>query len=361
MNIPGCVLRGAFAALFVCSVATGFAEAQRSGLYTVSNVDVDVIDKDASTAKLKAISEAQVKAFAILAERLGGADAANAVQYLEAGEIGRMMASLSIQSEKSGPGRYIGRLSISFLPAKVREALSRLGLEIFENRAPRIVILPVWNGRDGPSAWEDNPWRKAWLNLNSENDLVPIIVPLGDLEDSEAITADEALRGNEVKLESIKIRYEAEAILVAFAEPIGDNSIRAVMSGQSPLGIMAFDKTYEAEAGGHDAAATIAAQRFVSVINDKWKQSQLASSAAAKPARVLEVAVPFSSAAQWNAIRAQLLSVQGVSGVDVTTISAGGARIRLAISSSVGDFQQSLAVVGMKLVEISGALVLQPL
>jgi hypothetical protein len=133
------------------------------------------------------------------------------------------------------------------------------------------------------------------------------------------------------------------------------------MSGQSPVGIMSFDKTYEVDAGGHAAAATIAAQRFVSVINEKWKDGQSASRAAAAPDRVLDVAVPFSSAAQWTAIRAQLLSVQGVSGVDVTTISAGGARIRLAISSSVGEFQQSLAVVGMKLVEVSGALVLQPL
>lgn len=361
MNILGRSLCEALAALVFCCILVGQAVAQPSSLYTVSNVDVDVTDKDASTAKLKAISEAQVKAFAILAERLGGADAANAAQYLDAGEIGRMMASLSIQSEKSGPGRYIGRLSISFLPGKVREALSALNVQISENRAPRIVILPVWGGPDGPSAWEDNPWRKAWLDLNSENDLVPIIVPLGDLEDSEAISAEEALRGNEVKLESVKIRYEAEAILVAFAEPVGDNGIRAVMSGQSPLGIMTFDKVYEAETGGHDAAAKIAAQRFVSVINDKWKEGQSASDISTKPARVLEVTVPFSSVSQWNAIRARLLSVQGVTGVDITTISSGGARIRLAISLSVGDFQQSLAVVGMKLVDISGALVLQPL
>jgi hypothetical protein len=73
------------------------------------------------------------------------------------------------------------------------------------------------------------------------------------------------------------------------------------------------------------------------------------------------VVVPFSSTAQWTAIRTQLLSVQGVSGVDVTTMSSRGARIRLAISSSAGEFQQSLAVVGMKLVEIKGSLVLQPL
>ncbi len=361
MNIPCLSLCGALAGLLLLCFPPVEVRAQQGSLYTVSNVDVDVTDKDASTAKLKAISEAQVKAFAILAARLGGPDAASAIEYLEAAEIGRMMASLSIQSEKSGPGRYIGRLSVSFLSAKVRETFSKLGLEISEDRAPRIVILPVWNGGGVPSAWEDNPWRKAWLDLNVESDLVPIIVPLGDLDDSRAISAEEALRGNEIKLESLKIRYEAEAILVAFAEPIGENSIRAVMSGQSPLGIMSFDKVYEAQAGGHEAAAAIAAQRFVAVINDKWKQGQSLSRAAVNPSRVLEIAVPFKSAAQWNSIRAQLLSVQGVSGVDVTTISAGGARIRLSISSGVNEFQQALAIVGMRLVDMRGALVLQPL
>ena len=97
-------------------------------------------------------------------------------------------------------------------------------------------MLPVWNGPEGPVAWEDNPWRKAWLDLNTDNDLVPIIVPLGDLDDSETISAEEALRGNEVKLQSLKLRYEAETVLVAVAEPEGESSIHAVISGSLAVG-----------------------------------------------------------------------------------------------------------------------------
>ena len=37
--------------------------------------------------------------------------------------------------------------------------------------------------------WEDNLWRKAWLDLKGEQGLVPIIVPLGDFEDTEVILA----------------------------------------------------------------------------------------------------------------------------------------------------------------------------
>ena len=339
------------------------AAMRESTLYTVSKVDVDVTAKDASTAKLRAISEAQVKAFRVLAERLGGPEAAAAASYIDDAEVGRMMASLSIQSEKSGPGRYIGKLSVAFLPDKVRAAFQSLGIAYSEERAPRILVLPVWNAPEGPVVWEDNPWRKAWLSLNSDNDLVPVIVPLGDLDDSQAISAEEALRGNEVKLQSLKLRYEAETVLVAVAEPEGETAIHAVMSGESPLGVVTFDKVYDGGEGGWERAAETAAQRFVALMNEKWKAAAIAAPAdePTLPVQTVAVAVPFSSVGQWNNIRARLLSVQGIASIDVTTIGAGGARIRLSFNSGIDQLQQSLALAGMKLVDRKGTLVLQPL
>jgi hypothetical protein len=361
LNVLQLTARLVSAALVFSIFVTGNAAARESALYTVSNVEVDVSAKDASSAKLKAISQAQVKAFRILAERLGGAQAVTAVSYLSDADIGRMMSSLSIQSEKSGPGRYIGKLSIAFLPEKVRAAFADLGVSFSEDRAPRIVVLPVWNGPQGPMVWEENPWRKAWLSLNSDNDLVPIIVPLGDLDDSEMISAEEALRGNEVKLESLKLRYEAEAVLVALAEPAGESSIRAVMSGETPVGIVTFDKVYDGEEGGLERASEIAAQRFIALVNEKWKSVSAGGEQQAAPMQTIAVTVPFSSSGQWNGIRAHLLSVHGIAGIDVTTMGSGGAQIRLGFTTGLGELQQSLAVVGMKLVDIKGKWVLQPL
>ena len=361
MNLKRLFSRLALGLVLLAGVAAGDGAAQENSLYTVSNVEVDVTGKDASAAKLKAISEAQVKAFRVLADRLGGPEAVAATRELSAGEIGRMMASLSIQSEKTGPGRYIGKLSVSFLPDKIQILFASLNIGVIENRAPRIVILPVWNGPDGASAWEDNPWRKAWLALNTENDLVPIIVPLGDLDDSQAVTAEEALAGDSVKLESLKIRYESEAVLVAVGEPAGDHGVRAVMSGSTPLGNFTFDKVYEAREGGIEQSASLAAQRFVAVINEKWKQMSAGVVEQQFQPQSLLVNVPFSNLAQWNGIRASLLTVQGVSGVDVTAIGDGGAQIKLGYLASFEELEQSLAVVGMKLVQIGGAWVLQPL
>jgi hypothetical protein len=133
------------------------------------------------------------------------------------------------------------------------------------------------------------------------------------------------------------------------------------MSGASPLGNVTFDKVFDGAEGGLDAAAAMAAQRFVALLNEKWKITSAASPQQALPIQTVAVTVPFSSLSQWNAIRAQLLSVQGVAQIDVTTMAAGGARIRLGFTNGFGELKQSLAVVGMRLVEIKGAWVLQPL
>ena len=61
--------------VILASPSAGRAAMVETGLYTVTGVDVDVTDKDATTARRKAIIEAQVIAFPILAERLGSTKA----------------------------------------------------------------------------------------------------------------------------------------------------------------------------------------------------------------------------------------------------------------------------------------------
>lgn len=343
-----------------------------TGLFSVTGVQVDVTDKDASTARTRAIIEAQVKAFYMLAERLGSSEAAQRLQGIDARDIGRMLRSLSIEEERSGPGRYIGKLTVRFLPGKIREVFGRYGIEVVEGQAPPVVVLPVWKGPNGLVIWEDNLWRKAWLDLKAEQSLVPIIVPLGDLEDTSAISAEEAAAGNAIKLESLMMRYEAKAILVAVAEPDPAGGIHAVMQGDSPLGRVNFDKTYTADDGTLESAAAAAAKRFDGVMLEKWRSVQIKMAADARAraeaqqqtsraSSSMAVAVPFSGIHQWNGIRARLLATPGVLGVDVSTIADNGAVINLAFLDSVQDLQSALSGSGLRLVQSRGTWVLQPL
>jgi hypothetical protein len=318
-------------------------------VFRVSGVQVDATDRDAAAAKMKAISEAQVKAFGILVERIAedGADAK--LKDLQPGQIGRMLASLSIEEERTGPGRYIGKLTINFLPDKVRETLARAGVAFTEKQAPRIVVLPVWSTDAGPTAWDENPWRRAWQDLKAENAVVPIMIPLGDLNDAEAVSVDQALAGDADKLEALRLRYQAEAVLVAVAEPAGENAIHAKMQGDTPLGRVLFDKTYSVESGGVAAAAQSAAQRFHRIMIQKWKQQNVSEARLEVQAASLDVAVPFSNPSEFSVTRSRLTATPGVAGVDISTISGRGAIIKLSYNVPFQQLQAALQTQRMTL------------
>jgi hypothetical protein len=167
---------------------------------------------------MKAISEAQVKAFGISRRPDRRGRRRCQAQGPAAGQIGRMLASLSIEEERTGPGRYIGKLTINFLPDKVRETLARAGVAFTEKQAPRIVVLPVWSTSGGATAWDDNPWRRAWQDLKAENAVVPIMVPLAISTIRKRCRSSRALAGEADKLEALRLRYQGEALLVAIAE-----------------------------------------------------------------------------------------------------------------------------------------------
>ncbi len=344
----------------VLLLAGGQALGQSDVIYTVRSVKVDVRAESAAKAKIKAISEAQVKAFRTLVKRIGQEDALKRLSYLKPSDIGRLMSSLSIEEERTGPGRYIGRLTITFLPDRVRRLLARSGVKFTEAKAPKIIILPLWKTDQGDILWEDNPWRTAWQNLKAEDALVPVLVPLGDLADAQAISPAEALAGDGVKLDVIRLRYDGQAILVAIAEARGENSVHATMVGDSPVGQILFDKTYAATEGGIEEAAAEAVRRFHAVMTFKWKKIQGDSGSAMLRKQVLSVAVPFNTLEQWNFIRQRLLNTPGVNGVDVSQLSSGGAVVKVKYGIGFQDLQSSLAQNRLNLTLIGGTWVLQP-
>ncbi|NMD08028.1 MAG: DUF2066 domain-containing protein, partial [Phyllobacteriaceae bacterium] len=190
-----------------------------TSVFAVQGVAVDVTDTDASTAKNKALIEVQVKAFRSLAERLGSPEIVAAAEAMEEKEVLTFLRSLSIEQESISPGRYQGKLTVRFLPEKIKSLYSKYGVRVSSEQGPSFLVLPMWKSANGPQLWEDNPWRSAWIGLRAEQSQVPIIVPLGDLDDSEIISAQDVLAEDQVKLEAIRRRYDVKTVLVAFAEP----------------------------------------------------------------------------------------------------------------------------------------------
>ncbi len=334
-----------------------------TSIFAVQGVEVDVTDTDADTAKNKALIEAQMKAFVILAERQGNASIVESVSKYDDKRVLPYLKSLSIEEESLSPGRYKGKLTVRFLPNKVRALYGEFGVKVGGEQGPAFLVLPIWKGPGGDVLWEDNPWRQAWINLRAEQSVVPIIVPLGDLDDSEMISVKDVLSEDQVKIEAIRRRYDVKKVIIAFAEPAENGAVRARMSGDSPLGKLSFDKIYDGEAGQMEASAALAAQRFHGVMVEKFKSgrakvaaqaSEQKRQADANGRKTISVRVPFSGPSQWNGLRARILSTPGVTGLDVSSLGADGAVVALTFVGAAEDMQSSMQASGLNMSRAGG-------
>jgi hypothetical protein len=335
-----------------------------TNVFAVQGVAADVTDKDVATAKNKALFEVQMKAIVMLAQRLGNDTFAAEISKLGPKDVLPLLKSLSIEEEGTGPGHYIGKFTVRFIPEKVQRLFESYGVAVVSEQSTPMLVLPIWKTAEGTQLWEENLWRAAWLSLHAEQSLVPLIIPIGDLEDTAAITAEDVLNLDPIKLETLRRRYGTRTILVAIAEPVEGNGVRAMMNGESELGKITFDKIYTADPATLEASAVLAASRFHAVMVDKYKSDtsrvrQVASDALASHS--IPVAVPFASPSEWNAIRSRILSSPGIIGVDVSTLGGDGAVIRLMYVGDLQVVQASMQGTGLQMSQIGGNWVIQSL
>lgn len=360
-------LAGLLAVLALCLPASAGGPIE-TNIFAVQGVDVDVTSTDASAAKNQALMDVQVKAFQQLVERLGSPELRHEVEAkFKPEDIAPYLRSLSIEEETSAPGRYIGRFTVRFLPDKMQKFFKDYGIRLPSRQADPILVLPVYRGADANKLWEDNPWRKAWLDLKGEQGIVPMIVPLGDLEDTETLTVNDALHADPIRLESIRKRYGAPSLLVAQAQPVEGGGLHVYIEGDTKLGKVSFNKIFKADDGQSDSAALPAAQAFQQAILETYKEREAKIAAAedaaknANKSQSMAVAVPFSSPREWNAIRSRILTTPNVIGVDLSTLSAEGAVIRLMFTHSVEELQGNMQRVGLNLGQFGATWVIQPI
>lgn len=336
-----------------------------TSIYAVQGVDVDVTSTDAASAKNQALMDVQVKAFIELVSRLGSPEmAADVQQKMKPEEIAPYLRSLSIEQESSAPGRYIGRFTVRFLPQKTQKFFADRGIRLPASQAEPMLVLPVYRAPDGLKLWEDNPWRKAWIDLKGEQGLVPIIVPLGDLEDSETITAEDALNGDVIKLDAIRKRYGAPSLLVAQAEPAEGGGLHVYIEGSTKLGDVKVNKIYQPEEGNPEGAETVATLAFQKMLVKTYQEesAKLAAAEAAKNAnqvQSLAVSVPFGSPREWNAIRSRILSTPNVKAVDLSSLSADGAVIKLVFNRTLEELQNNMRAAGLNLAQSGPSWIIQ--
>jgi len=327
-------------------------------LYEVRGIEVKVSDDSAAKAKIKAILEAQQKAFATLLGRLLGEAAKDSPPEIPGEEIARVMAGLSIEKEFASAKQYSATLTVRFRPEAVQQLLDTYNLSFSAKQAPTMLLLAVYKIGDRAVLWESpNPWRDAWSALGPENSLTPILLPLGDLTDTDTISAQDVIAGRLENLDILKQRYKVNYVLVSIAEPDQTRTNLTVsLNGDSPAGLLNWKDKFAGQPGDIETTANAAAKRFLAAIEEKWRTGGPKKPASAGIAYT--VTVPFSGLGEWQRIRQQISGIYGVTGIATKSLSGRGAIVDIMYDGSLGQLSRQLESQGLILADNGDSLVL---
>lgn len=342
-----------FAALLAVLVALAapagaqVAPAAQADAFTVSGVKVDINAANANAARDQAIWQAQHKAWETLYQRLvpGGRGAPRVSET----DLARLVQGFEIDDERVSATRYVGSMTVRFRPAAVRDQLGGAGAAYVEPPTQPLVVLPVTIVEGKPILWEDRTrWREAWEARERGSSLVPLVVPEGEIEDLQAIGAEDALSGKPEALTAIARRYSANGVVVARSELPASGEPTPGQPLTVEVARFALDGTREQQtvavrpdANDRPADLLTRAVTFVSAaLDEAWKRDNAVVTGGEQS---VAVAVPLGRLEDWIETRKRLASVQAVSRVDVLALSRVEALVGLTFRGDVERLRQVLA------------------
>ncbi|MEQ8369679.1 MAG: DUF2066 domain-containing protein [Alphaproteobacteria bacterium] len=315
-------------------------------LFTVRGVAVDRTAASADQAKTLALGDGQRQAFFRLIGRLAFSGAGARLAHLDDPSIAGLVESFGVESEKTSAVRYIASLTVSFSPSRVRDLLRREAIAFAETPSKPVLVLPVLSSGGAFSLWDEpNPWRDAWAALQDHDGLVPLVLPLGDLADIAAISARQAVDGNDDRLAAIAARYGASDTLVVVAAPRFGSSgtgLHLTISrfGPGQVGDVVVDTVDAGDRAGLAAAYDRAVSRVVRAAEESWKAAVAVGTGSGG---TLPVTVRFETLAAWAAMERRLRAVAAVRQVTLQSFSLRDAEARLLYVGSEAQLALALA------------------
>ncbi len=341
MKIREFSLRAAVAAAVVLALALT-AAAQPVDLWTVSNIPVDGTGASPSAAKETALAQGRQKAWAEVFRRITPSSEWSSQPSMTDDQLEPMIKSFDISGEKHSSTRYLATVTYVFNPTGVRAALRKTGTAFSESTAKPVLVVPL-NG----TAWTpESAWGRAWAAQARRGRLVPVAVPVGDVQDMGALaTASSAADWTIVK--PLADRYGASSVMVASAGK-GSGGLQVNMTLIKPEGRSQRSGSFAPQAAEDELAlATRAAGSIADSLQEDWKRT---TSVDYGQQSSLNVAVPFTSLSEWIAVKRSLDSIRMIQVVGVEEVNMSGAKLRLDYVGKVDQLQTALSQTNLYLV-----------
>lgn len=322
-------------------IATATAqETGQAGVFVVSGVPVDETAASARAARELALTAGQISATEQMLARLTRKENRALLPPVDIETARTLVKSLQVENERTSDVRYLAELVVTFEPDAVRDYLRAAGVPFTEVRSRPVLVVPVLADGVNYLLWEEpNPWRAAWRDHPESYGLVPIVSPIGDLNDLTGLSAEQAVDADEGALGEAVARYGAGSAMVTIATITGDEpgaqSIEVVATRvgrfeEPPLIISLQSAAEETQELFLDRAVSA----VISALDDDWK---LTNTVSFEEAGTMLVAVPISGLPGWIELRRRLAEVPSVTEVLVNALTAGSAEVEIGYR---GDAEQ---------------------
>ncbi len=331
------------------AVSSAPARAQKTDVYTVAKLSVDIKAKDAVTAKGIALAQARTRALHTVFQRIAPFNSFDRLPALKPASIEDMLTGFSVRRERNSSTRYIATLDFTFQAQAVRKVLSGRGIAISDQQSERITVLPVFITKGKIDQSGRDPWRTAWNNLDLENAIVPVRLARA----GPSFTMDKLSRligGDVSAFVDLREKYETRTLVLAIAEPASDaKTLTTRLFGVDQVGSVSLARNVPVYKGNVKSAAREAAEITLGVFAGRWKLIQTPRSGSGIDSTPGEVAVvvEFSGIQEWKAIRGRLVKIPGVIDLDIKSLSARTAQLVFQFPGGASGLARAVGAHGL--------------
>ncbi|WP_120496349.1 DUF2066 domain-containing protein [Kiloniella sp. EL199] len=311
-------------------------------VYTVHGIAVDATASSVIEAKKVALSQGYEKAFRALVRKLVPEHDHAKVPKLNSKDALNYVLDISLSAERSSSVRYIANMTVRFKESQTRALLRNSGAAIAETVSKPVLIIPIEKSAGSNLLWEDrNQWRTAWGGVGASNGLVPLTMPLGDLDDLSLVDAKGALAGNK-GLWKLAAKYGSSDVFLSIAEITNDGAaanLSAVRVGRFGEGRRYQLSVTKSEGESTQKMLRRAARSLDNSLQHDWKQANLLQFGVE---RWIQVEVPIAGLQDWVLVNNRL---QGVPAINkVKTRSINRTQVNLDVYFAGDERQLSLAL-----------------
>ncbi len=345
--------------LFTSSTVSVFAQTNND-IFTISGIDIDKTDENASNAKEKAIEEGQYIAFEKLVERLAPSFDISDIQY-DKNFVSSMIKSFEIDSEELSDTRYIASLTFYFAPNEAIDYIEKIThTKLVQNTPTPVLILPIIRFNDierGQELWaKDNVWYGAWKTYNLKRSFVPIKLPNADSIDAQLAPNSMVIKYDPASISKLMQRYQTSSSIIAILE-MEDSDFKHIL-----LHIYSYNNNYRehiktidiSSSGKSDNILKKAVNKTIDLLNSDWKNKQKTMSITnniitdtVKSNLVSNVI--FSNMGEWIKIQKALKDNFAIKNTKIISLNAKNAKLRLEYIGNLEQLRLALQDSGLEL------------